>query len=201
MEITVQQKNLFATRVWEFDCSVASPHYAMWRQCVEAMRQTQPSAAGRSNRQGWNSEKTLFRQAEFAPLRQLAAKAMQVALQQMGVAKPVFALEAWANVNDPGGYNLSHVHAGTLLSACFYLTVPEGAGAIVLHDPRPGAMHSVFQGKGVNNCQAVAVKPREGLLLVFPAWLEHHVNVHQGSEPRVSIAMNALQARFRQGDE
>lgn len=192
MEVSMKHRDVFATRVWEFDCSALAPNYTAWREMVARLRQSEPTAAGRSNRQGWNSDKVLFGLPQLQPLRQVAAQALRAVFQQMGIAQPRFGLEAWANVNDPGGYNLSHVHAGALMSACFYLTVPDGAGALVFHDPRAGAMHSPFQGKGINHCQAVAVKPREGLLLVFPSWLEHHVNSHNGRVPRVSIAMNAV---------
>jgi hypothetical protein len=43
--------------------------------------------------------------------------------------------------------------------------------------------------------QAVAVSPAEGMLLLFPAWLDHFVHPHAGSEPRISIAFNALLVR------
>ena len=192
MRVTMKNHDLFATRVWEFDCAGLTPHFAPWRARVEALRLSAPEPAGRSNKAGWNSQTTLFTLPEFLPLREVAAKAFSAVLEDMSVGKARFALQAWANVNDPGGYNVAHVHAGAMLSGCFYLTVPPGAGAIVLRDPRPGAVHSLFQGGGVNHCQSATVAPREGLLLVFPAWLEHHVNAHEGEVPRVSIAMNAM---------
>jgi hypothetical protein len=35
------------------------------------------------------------------------------------------------------------------------------------------------------------VTPRDGLLVVFPAWLYHYVNPYQGTAPRISVAFNA----------
>lgn len=80
-----------------------------------------------------------------------------------------------------------------LLAGCFYLTVPEGAGALNFQDPRPGVVLSTFTGPGVNSNQYVQVKSRPGLLLLFPNWLEHAVETNEASTQRHAIAMNALQ--------
>jgi len=192
MEIQARHRDLFATRVWEYDLSPLQENFDHWRARVENLRIEQPIAAGRSNREGWNSDKLIFDLPEFMALLKVVRHTFAAAFEQMGSRGRKFGLEAWANVHDAKAFNLGHVHPGALLSGCFYLSMPEGAGNIVFHDPRSGAMNSIFQGKGVNNGQNVSVKPNVGSLLLFPAWLEHHVDPHSGTEPRVSIAMNAI---------
>lgn len=194
MEIPVQSLDLFPTRIWQFDLSHLASYFPAWQQSLEDWRAQEPTAAGRSNRSGWNSDKTLFGKPEFAPLLEAAQTAFIHALRESQPGRNLsFALEAWANIHDPGGYNMMHLHQGVLLSGCFYLTMPEGAGALVFQDPRPGVVLSTFKGPGVNSNQFVQVKPRPGLLLLFPNWLEHAVETNEASTQRHAIAMNALQ--------
>ena len=81
------------------------------------------------------------------------------------------------------------------MSGTFYLTVPEGSGELVFRDPRLGVVLSPFHGDNApNSANDVKLIPKVGMLAIFPNWLEHRVEPHQGEIPRVSIAMNAQQA-------
>lgn len=188
-----KHQDLWATRIWRFDVSALRPRFAEWIQWVSALRAVAPTPAGRSNRQGWNSDKVIFQKPEFAELHAVSTRVFRHVLTEMGVtAGQDFQLSAWANVHDTGGFNVSHIHQNCWLSGCFYLQVPDGAGPIVLRDPRPGAMMAPFRGGQSNNFQEVRIRPQAGLLLVFPNWLEHAVEPNESPEPRISIAMNAL---------
>ncbi len=193
VNVSVSHLDLFPTRIWNFDFSGLSPHFDQWRECVERMRAGQPSSAGRSNRGGWNSAKTVFQQPAFAALEASVRQAFGYALQQVAPGATIpLQFEAWVNLHERGGFNSAHVHQGALLCASFYLTVPEGSGKLMFRDPRPGAALSLFRGDGVNNCKIASVKPYAGLLVVFPNWLEHEVALHEADTPRVSIAINAM---------
>lgn len=193
MHISSEHFDLFPTRFWAFDLNALADSFAAWRAAVEDMRGAQPQPLGRSNRHGWNSHKAVFDDPRFAPLRACCSASFNHAFGQIDAAEGLrYRFEAWANINDPGSYNDFHVHGGALLSGVFYLTVPEGAGDIVFRDPRPGVVLSRFVGSGPNAHGLARVAPREGLLLVFPSWLEHGVETHEGQAPRVSLAMNAV---------
>lgn len=192
MHVAVTHQDLFPTRIWKFDLSAFSGHFPAWRAAVEAMRSAQPSPSGRSNRGGWNSDKTVFERPEFALLAASVRQSFVYALRQVtGEEVPVLC-EAWVNMHERGAYNAAHVHQGALLSGTFYLTVPEGSGNLVLRDPRPGVVLSPFRGQGANSARHVQVQPHEGLLVVFPNWLEHEVALHEADTPRVAIAINAI---------
>lgn len=193
MQIPSIHHDLFPTRIWVSDLSGLAGHFPAWQAAVEAMRAQSSAAAGRSNRHGWNSAKTVFAEPAFAILRQAVQAAFGHAFGQMGLNKDTrFRVEAWANVHENGAYNTAHLHQNVLLSGCFYLAAPEGSGAIIFRDPRPGASLSQFHGTGANNHQTVRVQPKTGSLLVFPNWLEHAVETHEGTTPRIAIAINAL---------
>jgi uncharacterized protein (TIGR02466 family) len=192
MASKVETFDLFATRVWIFDLDALRPNFPAWRASIDRLRREKPGGAGRSNRLGWNSELTIFRDPDFAPLDAACKEACAFVFRQMNAAQSYkIHLDAWANVHDRGAYNKDHIHGGALLSGCFYLTVPEGSGALVLNDPRLGASLSPFTGHQINSGHSVSVAPIEGRLVLFPNWLSHAVEPHDGAQPRVSICMNA----------
>lgn len=191
----VKSQDLFPTRLWLFEIPELLPHTAAWNAQIRDWRERSPVAAGRSNRRGWNSAKTVFADKAFEPLQQSAALAFRHAFAEMQLAYELkFRLEAWVNLHDKGGYNNLHAHPNVLLCACYYLQAPEGSGQIVFRDPRPGAVLTPFQGNGANCGGTMSVVPQAGQLIVFPNWLEHQVEMHEADEPRISISMNALLA-------
>jgi len=98
-------------------------------------------------------------------------------------------VECWYICLDANDMSLSHVHPGSDISGCYYITVPKetkfNQGAIVFIDPRPAARYS----KLLSGRQMI-INPKPGLGLVFPGWLEHYVVPHTSREPRISLAWN-----------
>lgn len=192
IQLTINHMDLFPTRVWVVSLSSLDHHTPEWVAAVEARRRATPQPAGRSNRMGWNSEQTLFDDPLFAPLATAVRSVFDYVFAEMGPPAYTYTLQAWANVHDPGGHNAFHNHPGSLLSACYYLQVPQGSGPLVLRDPRPGATLSPWQGSLRPNCGSeISVAPQAGQLIVFPNWLEHAAEAHAGRDPRISIPINA----------
>lgn len=195
----ISHQDLFPTRVWSTDLSNLGFHFEVWRDAIEKLRNSDMAPRGRSNRMGWNSQPMILTLPLFEPLLQECIKAFNFTIKTTSPNQDYrYGIEAWANVNDTGGFNMTHSHPNALMSSVFYLTVPEGSGALVLRDPRPGTVFSPFPagGKAPNTAGSVKVIPKEGLLVIFPNWLEHQVEPHEGLIPRVSIAMNAVQAKM-----
>ena len=190
-----QAFDLFPTRIWQVPLKQFAPHFAGWVEAILAMRAHAPVPAGRTNRGGWNSvDNAVLDQPIFAELNQVARHYCSQAFTEMGLGTPAFALQSWANIHDRGGFNFQHMHEGALLSGTFYLQVPEGSGALVFKDPRPGVLNSYAKGNGVNAYKDIQLRPFEGLLVLVPHWLEHFVEPHENDVPRVCIPFNAIKA-------
>jgi uncharacterized protein (TIGR02466 family) len=134
---------------------------------------------------------SVLERAEFEPLREAIRAACSAALGEMGQGERAFYLQSWINLHDRGGFNFLHMHEGSLLSGSFYLQVPPGAGEFVFRDPRPGVIHGYVKGGVPNGHADVHLRPSDGLLVLFPCWMEHYVEPHEGDEPRITIAFNA----------
>jgi uncharacterized protein (TIGR02466 family) len=193
LEIQVLHRDLFATRLWQFGMRDLLPLHAGGVQQIQTWRAQSPSPAGRSNRLGWNGDETVFADPAFAPLQAACQGAFQRAFADMQLTQPLrFRLNAWVNLHDPGGFNTLHMHPNVLLSGSYYLAVPEGAGALIFRDPRPGVVLNPFPGRGVHCQPNIEIRPQAGQLLVFPHWLEHRVEPNAGDTPRITVAMNAV---------
>jgi uncharacterized protein (TIGR02466 family) len=187
--------DLFPTRIWQASLPALAPQLQQWIAAVLALRVAHPQPAGRTNRQGWNSEDmSILEQPVFAPLRRAIHSGCAAALGEMGVRGIPFALQSWINLHDRGGFNFLHVHEGCLLSGCFYLSVPAGSGKLVFRDPRPGVIHGYVKGAVPNGYSDIRLAPETGLLVLFPCWMEHFVEPHESDEPRISISFNAVTA-------
>ncbi len=82
----------------------------------------------------------------------------------------------WFNAMGPGDSTTEHTHEeiDELLSAVYYVEVPESSGDIVLFDD-PLTMR---------------VQPESGLFLFFPPELSHLVEPNQSDRQRLSIGIN-----------
>jgi uncharacterized protein (TIGR02466 family) len=188
----LQSHDLFPTRIWQARLEALAPHFERWVKSVLAMRAASPRPAGRTVRHGWNSEDmAVLEQPDFALLRQAIQAACLSALAEMGKNNKAFSLQSWINLHDRGGFNYLHMHEGSLLSGSFYLRVPPGAGDFVFRDPRPGVIHGSVKGAVVNGHSDIRLRPSTGLLVLFPCWMEHYVEVHDSDDPRITIAFNA----------
>jgi uncharacterized protein (TIGR02466 family) len=188
-----QAFDLFATRIWQARAPGFAERLQLWASILADMRAASPVPAGRTNRGGWNSaEHDLLEQAAFADLNEALVAQCRFALAEMGAGDLAFEIRAWANIHDRGGFNFQHLHDGCLLSGTFYVQVPEGSGSLVFRDPRPGVLNGFAKGSRPNACKDVHLRPEPGLIVLFPHWLEHFVEVHDSDTPRISIPFNAV---------
>jgi uncharacterized protein (TIGR02466 family) len=123
--------------------------------------------------------------------------ALPALLRQRGPAEPkpvTYEAYAWANINQAGHYNMIHMHPGNHLSAVYYVTTGhqtqgrEMDGRLELRDPRPAS--NFCRTPGPLNSGSLLVTPQPGMLVIFPAWIEHLVHPFHGEGHRISIAVN-----------
>ena len=203
LDIAVQ--GLFATPV----AAVLLPDAAARNQALLATildRRAQTPSVQASNAGGWHSDRDIAawggREA-----REVLELAQQVATQMVAdrngqALRPRWIVQAWANVNGPGDGNISHYHPGSFWSGTYY--VDDGGcaddtsmgGEFEMLDPRgpgPGMYAPGIKFAGTDGASAGSgetIRPRPGLLFLFPSWLFHQVRPYRGTRLRVSMAFN-----------
>jgi len=149
----------------------------------------------RSNVGGWHSHDQIHRGEELAEIRRIIGTSCVECARFMEFDFDNFDLaikEMWLNKNGPGDFNKAHIHPNAILSGAYYVQAPEGSGNIELYDPVPARLMNVYPIKKRKriNSQAVEYRAEDGLLLIFPSWLQHAVQPNRSDDYRVSISFN-----------
>ena len=101
-----------------------------------------------------------------------------------------------------GDYHDCHNHPRSYLSGTYYVHVPADPeelpgradrrpGCITLYDPRSSANMTAIRGDP-NVEPEHTVTPRAGLMLLWPAFVNHFVHPNLSRAPRVSVSFNVM---------
>jgi uncharacterized protein (TIGR02466 family) len=99
----------------------------------------------------------------------------------------------WVNVLKPGGVHSGHIHPHSIVSGTVYVTVPPGAGALKLEDPRlPMMMAAPPRREDAPETLRTFVyaEPGPGTLYLWESWLRHEVVSGTAKGDRISISFN-----------
>ena len=180
--------SLFTTKIVYIDnCNLNLEN--LERKCRNHMA-TEPSST-RSNVGGYQGH--YFDDNELYTLIERSIPSIQ--------DKPIkkFKYGAWVNVNGFGSFNERHshdAHAGTFMSGVFYVKCPEGSGRIRFYDPRPHISTSADMKYYNGGDTYHWFPPIPNTLIMFPAWLEHDVEINKSHEERISISFNIFDVEY-----
>jgi uncharacterized protein (TIGR02466 family) len=203
--VEINIRGLFATPVAAVELPDAAARNAELRRIILDHRAAHPSVQA-SNAGGWHSDRDILdwggpRMAEVITAARGIASQM-TADRQGQPLRPNWTVQAWANVNGPGDGNIAHYHPGSFWSGTYYVDDggcaddPSLGGEFEMIDPRgpgPGmyAPALKFAGEdGASVGSGETIRPRPGLLFLFPSWLFHQVRPYRGQNLRISIAFN-----------
>ena len=142
----------------------------------------------KSNRGGWQSE-LLPPTGELEPLAfEISEFCKSINLGINEIAIP----QMWINVNKKNDWNAIHSHGQYTLSGTYYVKVPKDSGQIVFRDPRPSAISNLFMVNTFDKGEFRKVKTIEGLLILFPSYLDHFVEPSNADEDRISISFDVV---------
>ena len=142
----------------------------------------------KSNKGGWQSD--LFKATgEFEPLaKEIAGFVSHI---NLGIEK-IKIPQLWVNVNKKGDWNTIHQHGQYNLAGTYYVKVPEDSGRIVFRDPRPAAISNKFLVDRFDKGEFFNIKPLEGMLIIWPSYLDHFVEPSNSDEERISISFDVV---------
>ncbi len=203
--IEIQVKGLFATPVAAVLLPDAAARNAEFAEIILRRRAEFPTL-GASNIGGWHSTRDFAawggkRADELLAFARSAVTQLTTDREGRAV-RPDWNVEAWANVNAGGDSNSCHYHPGSFWSGSYYVADggcaddPSLGGEFEIFDPRGPApmMHAPllkYGGEdGLSAGSAETIRPRPGLMFIFPSFLLHAVRPYRGTGLRISIAFN-----------
>ena len=166
-------------------------------------------STNKTNRGGWQSPMDMHLRKEFKPFVDELLQVQNAVSKNECYTSSMDIKAMWANINYPGSYNVPHVHPNSNWSGAYYVKVPKDSGNINFHDPRHGSEMIEPEQLPVPELDQrlwkdVTFIPKEGDLILFPAYLTHEVFTNDSKEKdeagwRVSISFNLIQSSFFYG--
>jgi uncharacterized protein (TIGR02466 family) len=190
---TSELMQLFPTFVWRGDLKPQESE-PLNRDIVTALAGLGAPLEGLRPGENWQSDHGLHERAAFHPLLEWVEAAAASALSYLRIPRPLMVTGCWANVNAPGTGHRLHSHRNNYLSGAYYVQVQEGADGINFFDPKPqaGVIRPAAAEPTAENTEVAMVGVRTGSLLLFPAWLQHAVDVNRSNRARISLSFNLM---------
>jgi uncharacterized protein (TIGR02466 family) len=205
MDVQVQLRTYFPTPVAVATLTGSATLNAALKRAILERAQAHPSVQ-HSNLGGWQSSWDFADwggQAARAVIDTARALADKLTADRTGQpARVPWRLNAWANVNRAGNANEFHTHPGAYWSATYYVddggidADPALGGEFEIQDPRgvAPAMYAPLLAFAMPGGQSAGaselIRPKSGMLVMFPAWLSHGVRPYKGAGVRISVALN-----------
>ena len=184
---------LFPSFVWKGDLAQAELQ-PLNAGILKALAELGAPLAGLRPGENWQSDHALHRNPAFQPLTEWVSAAAAQVLETLHVPQPLMITGFWANVNAPGTGHRLHSHRNNYLSGAYYVQVQDGADSINFFDPRPqaGVIRPAATQPTAENTEVAMVRVQTGSLLLFPAWLQHAVDVNRSGRTRISLSFNLM---------
>jgi len=196
--VEILASQLFPTLVWTTLFDDAEDLNGRLLEQAYRMREEDSAGVRNTNMQGWQSRNEVQLRDEFADInRRILLVAGQIAESQNYLPGVTYRHEAWVNISYPGASNKVHIHPNCHLSGVYYIQLAPECGSIFFRDPRTPSLMlrpPISQETPFTATEA-RFKAEEGRMYVFPAWLEHGVEVNRSDQDRVSISFNVRASR------
>lgn len=151
----------------------------------------------KTNRGGWQSNDVDLKHPIINKFIYACMPHIQDYVSNFNLAKNynIEILNLWFNCNRYKDYNKMHNHAGSELSACYYLKIPKDSGNFILENPNAGFTNQVFSDYpfaiyNEYNSGSYTISTKQNKLIVFPSYVYHSVEPNMTDEDRISIAFN-----------
>ena len=117
--------------------------------------------------------------------------------KDIGLKTPMKLINGWVNINGYKDYNVEHNHPNSLLSAVYYVKTNDKSGDLAFKNPASDVMAENLMDATVNEYTEYTssrkyLSPSNGMLYIFPAYLNHHVYPNLSNADRISIAVNFI---------
>lgn len=99
-------------------------------------------------------------------------------------------IRGWVNRQEPGKSLPLHDHSTSLLACTYYAKTYDKCGDLMLVDPRGGGWFNSAKEGNVDGIKFKRIRPEEGKLVVFPAYIIHMVETNLSKQTRISISTN-----------
>lgn len=186
----IAELELFTTPVWTVENTILANDLNNLKDFCYGAAKRWPLDKPVSKRGGKNSQPLNFNNPL---LLQIINTSLQKVLASYKPTVEVILEKYWININSPGAYNIRHTHPRSVLTCTLYIQTPSNSGDLVLYNMNPAQIFAAYSNNYKQyNFTEYRIKPKPGLFVAFPGWLDHSVDVNESNEDRLSISMNIV---------
>ena len=162
---------------------------------IQALKKADLKGKILSNIVGWHSQNFNLQDSEPQFFVKIIKSVLNESLFDMGwdLQKNKLKITGmWAIVNPTNASNARHIHSNNFISVAYYVKAPKNSGNIVFYDPRSANVirTPIISTQNKLNSTTFSVSPEEGLMVLFPSYLHHSVNMNKSSKERIVISFN-----------
>jgi len=143
----------------------------------------------KSNRGGWQSDLLDNEDDITLPLKNTideVCKSLNLNIKKTTIK------QMWININQENDFNIIHQHGHYHISGTYYVKTSKNCGRIVFKDHRTSAVSNQLFNVKYSNFEFFYLQPEEGLLSLWPSFLEHFVEPNRSKEERISISFDVI---------
>jgi uncharacterized protein (TIGR02466 family) len=96
---------------------------------------------------------------------------------------------SWMNIQSKNKSHSWHCHPGYTIAGVYYMRVSADQGGIQFQNPNIMMQWCHFP-EGPRTPQSIEIIPKDGDIILFPAWLMHNTMPNTTDEDRISVAFN-----------
>jgi len=104
----------------------------------------------------------------------------------------LYITQSWLNYADSGEFHHIHYHPNSFVSGVFYVKTDCESDRITFYNPLPKHFRILSETYTQFNSRDWWVPAKEGLLILFPSYMDHDVPCVKHSETRISLAFNSF---------
>lgn len=185
----------FPTPVWTLQLDEYQSINEQMYKFIKITQSKDQQGISKSNIKGWHSKDFNMQENEPKDFIKFILPAIEQVITDMNWEKQKQSINInnmWAIINTGGSANLRHQHGNSTISGAYYVRAPKNSGDIVFYDPRPAPVYTYPKAVNPNllNAQVNGISPKEGVLVLFPSYLDHSVNENLSNEERIVISFN-----------
>lgn len=100
--------------------------------------------------------------------------------------------QSWLNWTKAGEFHHKHNHPNSIISGVFYINADDKVDSIEFFNERYDQIAIEPKQLNVFNAKGATFQVGTGLVILFPSWLNHSVNIKSGENLRTSLAFNTF---------
>lgn len=128
----------------------------------------------------------------YKPLFDWINECLQIVTKQYFTSGNLEICDSWVVKTKFGEVSSKHQHALSLFSGLYYITDHDTSETVFHFDDPVYNFFEPYYGETVmkkNNYNFIS-KPKSGKLLIWPSYIQHHVNLHRDKTTRYTVAFN-----------